>query len=350
VSSKAQTHAREAVIVDEDDQRWSLTRKEALMTPTTDQSRHHLVHQRAVTAAAMAALGIGLTGCSAGTHPGPSTPASTATSAVTAAPVTSIAAPTGSSPTPTPGEERDIVLADRHFRARCDGSGPPVIAVADYGRSMDDTGPVLSNLAPHAQVCLYDRLGVGRSDAAPHLQTFASLADDLDAVISRLGLTRPVVVLGDELGAPIALTWASRHEKDARAVVLIMPAPPGFMGPRGALARLLPPRDPGDLDLTDIWREQDRFNDPALNRESLDPRSWDGYLQLPRTSTPLYDLVGATPMSWPASVDAKKVNQAWQQGQARVLRMSNASELVTVARENDWPAAISKALQRAFQS
>jgi hypothetical protein len=33
-------------------------------------------------------------------------------------------------------------------------------------------------------VCLYDRLGEGRSDSAPDTQTFASLAEDLDGGIN----------------------------------------------------------------------------------------------------------------------------------------------------------------------
>ena len=133
-------------------------------------------------------------------------------------------------------------------------------------------------------------------------------------------------------------------------MVLIMPAPPGFMGPRGALARLLPPRDPGDLDLTNIWREQDRFNDPALNRESLDPRSWDGYLQLPRTSTPLYDLVGAQVQPWPAAVDGSKIDGVWRQYQRRVLALSSQAELRIVPKPDDWPATIRSTLERALQS
>ncbi len=316
------------------------------MTSMTDQRRRRRAHGSALAAAGLA-LGLGVTGCSADAHP----VASTTTSTVTATGARGVSTPTTApAATTTNGAERDIVLAGRHFRARCDGSGPAVIAVADYGRSMDDTGTDLQSLAPHAQVCLYDRLGVGRSDSAPHVQTFASLADDLDGVISGLGLTRPVVVLGDALGAPIALTWASRHEKDARAVVLVMPTPPGFMGPHGALLRLLPPKDPGDLQLSSLRAELDRFNNPASNRESLDPRSWDAYLRLPSTSTPLYDLVGAPTRPWPASVDEKKVNGAWQQGQTRVLGQSSSSQLVTVTEQSDWPAAIKRTLERALQS
>lgn len=131
------------------------------MRTTSDERRHHPARGSAVAAASLA-LGLGVTGCAADLHHVATATATTATttSARGASTVTAAAAPTA-----TTGLERDIVLAGRHFRARCDGSGPAVIAVADYGRSMDDTGPYLHDLAPHAQVCLYDRLGVGRSDS-----------------------------------------------------------------------------------------------------------------------------------------------------------------------------------------
>lgn len=70
------------------------------------------------------------------------------------------------------------------------------------------------------------------------------------------------------------------------------------------LSRLLPPEDRGDLDLNNLRSDLDRFNDPARNRESLDPGSWDAYLRLPATSTPLYDFVGPPAPTGPASVDA----------------------------------------------
>lgn len=314
------------------------------MTTTTDQRRRQA---RGSAVAAGLALGLSLAGCTTDTRPVASTPTTTTTSARGTSTATDAAAPNT-----TTEAERDIVLAGRHFRARCDGSGPAIILVADYGQSMDDTGPSLHNLASHAQACLYDRLGVGRSDPAPHLQTFASMADDLDGVISALGLSRPVVVLGDQLGAPIALTWVSRHKKDARAVVLLMPAPPGFMGPHGALSRLLPPKDPGNVELSNLWRDVDHFNDPARNRESLDPRSWDDYLRLPPTSTPLYDVVPTASQPWPwlASVDAKTANAAWLQDQSRVLKLSSSSHPVTVANEADWPTAVQRTLESALHN
>ncbi|WP_235509695.1 hypothetical protein, partial [Terrabacter sp. Soil811] len=44
-------------------------------------------------------------------------------------------------------------------------------------------------------------------------------------------------------------------------------------------------------------------------------------------TTPLYDLIRPPEPTWPASVDGKKVNGVWRQGQSR---LSSSSELVTV--------------------
>ncbi|WP_020143533.1 alpha/beta hydrolase [Terracoccus sp. 273MFTsu3.1] len=253
--------------------------------------------------------------------------------------------------TPTLEPERDVAVGDRHFKARCAGSGPSVVLVADYGRAMDDAwGTIPQTLATRGRVCVYDRLGVGRSDSVPDRQTFASLAGDLDGVISGLGLTRPVVVLGDSLGAPIALTWTSRHASDAKAVVLLDPVPPGYFGPTGALLRLLPPKDPGDPELGGLWADLDRFNTVATNRESLDPASWTAYERLPMTSTPLYDLVRAQVQPWPAAVDADAIDGVWRQYQRRVLALSSQAELRIVPKPDDWPTMIRSALERALQS
>ena len=257
----------------------------------------------------------------------------------------------GVATTTTLEPERDVTVAGRHFKAQCAGSGPSVIMVADYGRPMDDAwGKIPQTLATSSRICVYDRLGVGRSDPPPDRQTFATLADDLDGVISALGLTRPVVVMGHAMGAPIVLSWVSRHRADARAVVVLNPIPPGYFGPAGALVKLLPPKDPGDPELGNVWNDIDTFNNPATNKESLDPNSWATYAQLPTTSTPLHDLIEAQVQSWPAAVDSRKVDAAWRQYQRRLLAMSSPSEMLTVPTPDDWPAMIKSTLDRALQS
>lgn len=247
--------------------------------------------------------------------------------------------------------ERDVAVAGHHLKARCAGAGPSVVLVADYGRAMDDTwGTIPQTLASRSRVCVYDRLGIGRSDSVPDRQTFESLSDDLDGVISGLGLTRPVVLVGHAMAAPIVLTWVTRHEADARAVVLLDPVPPGYLGPTGALVGLLPPRDPGDPQLSGLWADIDRYNTIATNKESLDPASWTAYERLPAMTTPLYDLVEAQVQPWPAAVDADKVDGVWRQYQRRLLAMSSPAELQIVPTPEEWPSMIRSTLERALRS
>jgi len=299
---------------------------------------------RWLMAAALLALGPALSGCtSAGglVSPTPPNAARTPSAAATPSPAT----PTALEP------ERDVTVAGHHLKARCVGSGPSVVLVADYGRAMDDAwGTIPQILAARSRVCVYDRLGIGRSDSVPDRQTFTTLADDLDGVISGLALTRPVVVVGHAMAAPIALTWASRHESDARAVVLLDPVPPGYFGPSGALLSLLPPKGPGDPELSGLWADLDRYNTVATNKESLDPTSWTAYERLPATSTPLYDLVDAQVQPWPAAVDAAAIDGVWRQYQSRVLALSSQAELRIVPGPDDWPTMIRRTLERALQS
>src|SRR4051812_5213397 len=102
-------------------QRSSRTRREAPMTTTTDRARRHPTRASGLTAAGLA-LGLGLTGCTAGTHPVASITPMPTTSARGTTP-----APAVGAPTTITAADSGIVLAGRHFKARCDGSGPAVI-------------------------------------------------------------------------------------------------------------------------------------------------------------------------------------------------------------------------------
>jgi pimeloyl-ACP methyl ester carboxylesterase len=287
--------------------------------------------------AIVAAATFGLGACTTDAGAGADSPSSTSTT------------PRVASTTTEP--ERDVVVGGHHLKAQCAGAGPSVVLVADYGRPMDDVWhELLGELAARTRVCAYDRLGVGRSDPVPARQTFETMAADLDGIITSLGLTRPVIVVAHAMGGPIAATWASRHGADARALLLLDPLPPGYFGPGGALVKALPPRDVADPELSSLWTDLDRYNNPDTNKESLDPASWKAYERLPAMSVPLYNLIEDTPQQWPAAVDATKVNAIWRELQTRVIAMSTPSEQVSVPTADAWPKVIASALGRALQS
>jgi pimeloyl-ACP methyl ester carboxylesterase len=263
-----------------------------------------------VAAAAVSALVL-LVGCTAvepsSAPRSPSTPARTSSAATLEA-------------------ERDLVVDGRHFKAQCTGQGPSVLLVNSHGSAMEFWGDLPTRLGATARTCMYDRLGVDRSDAAPPVQTFEDIAADLDGVISALRLPRPVVLVAHGLGGPIAVTWAARHQPDARALVLLDADPPGF---QAALPSLLPPPDPGDPELTGMFEGMRRFNDPSTNRESLDPASWAAYDRITRIDVPLWAIAPEQPPRLPAAVDAAKFAAAWNAGQRRLAGVSRDSHLVT---------------------
>ena len=201
-----------------------------------------------------------------------------------------------------------------------------MLLVNSYGSAMEFWGDLPTRLGATARTCMYDRLGVDRSDSPPPVQTFEDIAADLDGVISALRLPRPVVLVAHGLGGPIAVTWAAKHQPDARALVLLDADPPGW---QAALPSLLPPPDPGDPELTGMFEGIRRFNDPSTNRESLDPGSWAAYDRINGLDVPLWVLVPEQPPRLPAALDAAKFTAAWNAGQRRLAGVSSDSHLVT---------------------
>lgn len=224
--------------------------------------------------------------------------------------------------------EQDLLVNGHHFTAQCSGQGPAVMLVIGYGGTMQDWGELPTRLGATTRTCMYDRLGIGNSDSPPPVQTFEDIADDLDGVITALGLPRPVVVVGHSLGGPIAVSWAARHPRDTRALVLLDPTPPGF---QAALPSLEPPPDPGDLELTEMIESDRRFDDPLTNLESLDPKSWTAYDRIKRLDVPLWVIVAGEPPQLPRAVDAAQFAAAWKAGERRLAGLSSNSHLITAA-------------------
>ena len=209
----------------------------------------------------------------------------------TADPASSPGAPATPARTSSPATleaEQDLVVDGHHFKAQCAGQGPSVLLVSGYGATMGDWGDLPTRLGATARTCMYDRLGVGRSDSPPPVQTFEDIAADLDGVISALRLPRPVVV--------VALWTRRAHRRHlGRAPSARRPGPGAARRRPARLAggppSLLPPPDPGDPELTAMFEAGRRDNDPKTNRESLDPRSWAAYDRISSLDVPLWVLV-----------------------------------------------------------
>ena len=106
------------------------------------------------------------------------------------------------------------------------GSGPPVVLVMGLSGTMDSWDPTFVDAIARAghRVILFDNEGIGRSEARAAPLTIRRMGDNTDRLIRALKLRRPDVV-GWSMGGMIAQSFAVRHPKSLRRLVLLATAP-----------------------------------------------------------------------------------------------------------------------------
>jgi pimeloyl-ACP methyl ester carboxylesterase len=127
---------------------------------------------------------------------------------------------------------RSTQVAGHRVSYRCTGdpAAPSVLLLAGFNTELEHAWDgVQPSIGRFARVCSYDRLGVGSSDPPPARQTFADLADQLDAVVTALHLHRPVVLVAHSLGGTVAVTWAEQHRDDLAGLVLLDATPSVYL-------------------------------------------------------------------------------------------------------------------------
>lgn len=143
-------------------------------------------------------------------------------------------APAPSAPAPAvyvrpapPGTLVDV--GGRRLHVRCSGRavGPTVVfeaglsqftATGTYGKAQD-------LIAEFAHVCVYDRAGLGWSDAAPGPRTHDDMVDDLHRLAGAQRWPGPLVIVGHSIGGLIARRYATRHPGQVAGVILVDATP-----------------------------------------------------------------------------------------------------------------------------
>lgn len=115
--------------------------------------------------------------------------------------------------------DRRIAVGDHRLNIRCAGSGSPTVVLEPgLGEPASDMAKVIApQVARTTQVCVYDRAGHGRSDAAPD----ADAARDLHELLRRAHVRGPVVLAGHSLGGMLVLSYADRYPAEVAGVALI---------------------------------------------------------------------------------------------------------------------------------
>jgi pimeloyl-ACP methyl ester carboxylesterase len=123
---------------------------------------------------------------------------------------------------PAPGELVDIGGRRLHI-VRTGGGKPTVMVLPALGASAIEWIHIQQTLAARtdATVVLIDRGGIGWSDPAPWPRTPHTAAADLDKLITVLGTTGPLILVGHSVGGLAARLYAAGHRDRVAGLVLI---------------------------------------------------------------------------------------------------------------------------------
>jgi pimeloyl-ACP methyl ester carboxylesterase len=188
--------------------------------------------------------------------------------------LTAALAPAANAATAVDAPTKVVKIGKQKVGYRSFGSGRPIVMVMGLGGTMGSWDPTfLDGLAAgHHRVVLLDNEGVGRTTALSGRLTIRRMGDTVAGLVKRLKLKRPDVA-GWSMGGMIAQSFAVRHPKLVRRLVLMATAPGDGKGagptpdalnalsgfdPAAALGLLFPPDQPAARDtyVADIIKRQ----------------------------------------------------------------------------------------------
>lgn len=104
------------------------------------------------------------------------------------------------------------------------GNGGTIVLLHEMGGTLESYDGLLARLDKRWSVLRYDQRGAGLSDTVAAPLSIDTPAADLAALLDKLRITHPVVVVGAAVGAAIAVRFAALYPTRVHALVLLAPA------------------------------------------------------------------------------------------------------------------------------
>jgi pimeloyl-ACP methyl ester carboxylesterase len=154
------------------------------------------------------------------------------------------------------------------------GEGQPIVFLHGMSSCGEAWYQQFEAFAPHFRVIAYDSVNHGHSANSPRDEPEPDRADELEAFLEALALTKPIIA-GNSMGALTLLRWAVRHPDQAAALI-----PSGMgIGPRpGSRGPSAEPLDSETLFLPIGGSLTERLR-------AQNPRLYDRYLRIRSTAT-----------------------------------------------------------------
>ncbi|MFC4308796.1 alpha/beta fold hydrolase [Steroidobacter flavus] len=157
---------------------------------------------------------------------------------------------------------RDAQVEGLTIRYYCQGAGRPTVIIEQGGgisleavfswKQPVGWAALAPKIASQTRVCVYDRVGLGRSSKAERSRTSFDVATDLHALLGREKIAPPYVFAGQSLGGMNALAFANRYRDEVVGLVLIDSSHPQQLQRINAA---LPPRQPEESALMRGFRD-----------------------------------------------------------------------------------------------
>jgi pimeloyl-ACP methyl ester carboxylesterase len=228
----------------------------------------------------------------------------------------------------------DIDVGGRKLHFARYGAGQPVVVVeAGLGEPATEShtwDKVIAAVAKTHQICVYDRAGLGKSDAVTNSsRTSQDLAADLHALLPAARISPPYILVGHSIGGFTIRVYANKYPSDVAGVVLVDSSIPGQWGKWLAI---LPAESAQEPEAVKNMRRflTAQMADPKNNPERLDlPAS--GALVLAAGNFGDKPLVVLThSRTW--SIDPKlprdlsdRIESLWQEWQNQLCSLSTRS-------------------------
>ena len=103
-----------------------------------------------------------------------------------------------------------------------EGTGSPAVVLeagaGGIGLSWELVRPAIAKVA---QVVVYDRAGLGWSDASPRPRTAEVMAEELHTLLHNAGIEAPYLLVGHSLGGPSTRQFALRYPEEVTGLVMV---------------------------------------------------------------------------------------------------------------------------------
>lgn len=237
---------------------------------------------------------------------------------------------TASAATPA-GQRQQVPVGADTVTVDCAGAGTPtVIMFAGFGDSHLKWSHIQDRLAEQTRVCSYDRLGEGTSSAPRGTQTLVSNVRLLHAVLDKIGVRGPLVLVGHSLGGDIAASYARMHPLATAGLVTLDATPVGYLQ---FVRRLIPANEGG---LPGALRAEAVSTITGDNKEKfkLTAADWAPAGSLGRT--PLAVAEHGVDIFAAAGRYAQPLQRHWASGQLHTARMSSRSQVIIAPRSGHY--------------